>query len=1054
MTINNNNNKIDPSLDVLDSYYRCDETEHVLALTKLAEVDAKTEAAIKQQSEKLVAELRRRRLSERGLDAFMLQYDLSSEEGIALMCLAEALLRIPDKETVDKLIKDKLTASNWEQHLGKSHSLFVNAATWALMITGKVLNQPQDHETQANMLTQGLRKLANKGGEPIVRTAVQKAMQILGKQFVKGRTIEEALERSKEKQKKGYRFSYDMLGEAAYTQKDAENYFRAYQQAIEAIAKNGPYESPITAPGISVKLSALHPTYTVKKLDRVLTELTAKLKVLAKMAKDANINLTVDAEEAVRLKLSLAVIKEVMIDPQFADWKGFGLAVQAYQKRALVAIEWLINTAREYKRYLMVRLVKGAYWDSEIKQAQVNGLPAYPVFTRKISTDISYMACVKKLFEAQDVIFPQFATHNAYTLAYVMACAKEIGTDNYEFQCLHGMGDTLYDQIVEDDSTLTCRVYAPVGSHESLLAYLVRRLLENGANTSFVNRIVNQNLPVSELIENPINKIKELKDIPHPKITLPIDLYGKSRKNSLGADLWESKVFDPMLQYAKKSTHRINALPTAIKHDDSILAQCEQKEVLSPIDNRIILGVAYQADEFILNKTLERAEIAFRRISAESIDNRLNALEKVANLLEINRQEAIRLLILEAGKSLEDAISEIREAVDFCRYYRLQVLEKFASPELLPGPTGEHNQLSLHGRGVIACISPWNFPLAIFMGQIAAALAAGNSVIAKPAQQTPLIGAWVVDLIHEAGFDSDVVQLLPGKGSVIGDRLIEDPRIAGVMFTGSTETAQHINIKLAQRQGAIVPFIAETGGQNAMIVDSSALPEQVVSDVIQSAFQSAGQRCSALRVLFIQEDIYDKVITMLVGAMNELTVGNTLRFSTDIGPIIDHASVKKLKNHETALREIGKLIGRIELSGECEQGSFFSPCAYEIDNLSQLTEEHFGPILHVIKFKNNGFSEVLAQIENTGFGLTLGIHSRIDETIQYIIEHAKVGNIYVNRNMIGAVVGVQPFGGEGLSGTGPKAGGPNYVTRLAVERTLCINTTASGGNASLMAIGD
>jgi RHH-type proline utilization regulon transcriptional repressor/proline dehydrogenase/delta 1-pyrroline-5-carboxylate dehydrogenase len=1049
-----NNNKIDSTLDSLDPYYRCDETDHVIALTKLAEVDPKTDLFIKQKAEKLVAEVRKRRLSERGLDAFMLQYDLSSEEGIALMCLAEALLRIPDKETVDKLIKDKLTASNWEQHLGKSHSLFVNAATWALMITGKVLNQPQNHETHANILSQSLRKLANKGGEPIVRTAVQKAMQILGKQFVKGRTIEEALERSKEKQKKGYRFSYDMLGEAAYTQKDAEHYFRAYQQAIEAVAKNGPYDSPITAPGVSVKLSALHPTYTVKKSDRVLTELTAKLKMLAKMAKDANINLTVDAEEAVRLKLSLAVIKEIIIDPQFADWKGFGLAVQAYQKRALSVVEWLTTIARENKRYLMVRLVKGAYWDSEIKYAQVNGLPGYPVFTRKISTDISYMACTKKLFEAQDVIYPQFATHNAYTLAYVMACAKAIGTDNYEFQCLHGMGDTLYDQIVEDNSSMTCRIYAPVGSHESLLAYLVRRLLENGANTSFVNRIVNQNLPVSELIENPIDKIKELKEIPHAKISLPIDLYGKTRKNSMGADLWEPKIYEPMLQYAKKTTHQINAFPTAIKHDELLLNQCEQKEMFSPLDNRILLGKTYQADESTLNKTLERAQVAFERVSIEPVDNRLAALDKLANLLETNRQEAIRLLILEAGKTLEDAIGEIREAIDFCRYYRVQALEKFATPQLLSGPTGEHNQLSLHGRGIVACISPWNFPLAIFIGQITAALAAGNTVIAKPAQQTALIAAWAVNLIHEAGFDSDVVQLLPGRGSVIGDKLIEDTRISAVMFTGSTETAQHINIQLAKRKGPIVPFIAETGGQNAMIVDSSALPEQVVSDVIQSAFQSAGQRCSALRVLFIQEDIYEKVMTMLVGAMAELTVGNTLRIQTDIGPIIDPQAVKKLQNHEMALKDIGKLIGRIELSSDCQEGSYFEPCAYEIDNLAQLTEEHFGPILHVIKFKNDGLADVLNQIEKTGFGLTLGIHSRIDETIQSILERAKVGNIYVNRNMIGAVVGVQPFGGEGLSGTGPKAGGPNYVTRLAVERTLCINTTASGGNASLMAIGD
>lgn len=1042
------------SLDNLDRFYRCDETEHVLNLVKLAEVDAKTDLAIKQQAEKLVAEVRKRRLSERGLDAFMLQYDLSSEEGIALMCLAEALLRIPDKETVDKLIKDKLTSSNWEQHLGKSHSLFVNAATWALMITGKVLTEPQNNKNHANILSQSLRKLANKGGEPIVRTAVQKAMQILGKQFVKGRTIEEALDRSKEKQKNGYRFSYDMLGEAAYTQKDAEAYFSAYQKAIEAIAKNGPYDSPITAPGVSVKLSALHPTYTVKKSERVLSELTIKLKVLAKMAKEANINLTVDAEEAVRLKLSLSVIKEIITDPQFSDWKGFGLAVQAYQKRAIAVLEWLIAQARENKRYLMVRLVKGAYWDSEIKHAQVHGLEGYPVFTRKISTDISYMACVKKLFEAQDCIYPQFATHNAYTLAYVMACAKTIGTDNYEFQCLHGMGDTLYDQIVEDASTLTCRVYAPVGSHQSLLAYLVRRLLENGANTSFVNRIVNQNLPVSELIENPIDKIKELKEIPHPKICLPINLYGENRKNSKGLDFSEPKIYEPILDYARNSQTKINALSTIVKTNAELAKLCETKQKFSPIDSKLMIGTVYEANDLILNKTLEAAQNAFERMSLKPADIRINALEKLADLLEANRQEAIRLLILEGGKTIEDAISEIREAVDFCRYYRLQAIEKFSVPQILVGPTGEHNQLSLHGRGVVLCISPWNFPLAIFMGQVTAALAAGNAVIAKPAQQTPLIAAWIVDLMHQAGFDTDVVQLILGRGSVIGDKLIEDERISVVMFTGSTETAQHINMKLAKRRGPIVPFIAETGGQNAMIVDSSALPEQVVADVIESAFQSAGQRCSALRALFIQEDIYDKVMHMLTGAMEELKVGNTLYIQTDIGPIIDNASVQKLRDHEKELQNIGKFIAKIKLSSDNEQGSYFEPCAYEIESLSQLTEEHFGPILHIIKFKNDKLDEVLAQIERTGYGLTLGIHSRIDDTIQYIVERAKVGNVYVNRNMIGAVVGVQPFGGEGLSGTGPKAGGPNYVTRLAVERTLCINTTASGGNASLMAIGE
>lgn len=1046
----------DPLFQKIDRNYRRDEQEVLKELMIEASLPEDISQKVQNKAKELVLEVRKRRLSESGIDAFMLQYDLSSQEGIALMCMAEALLRIPDNETIDKLIRDKLTSSNWHQHIGKSHSMFVNAATMALMLTGKVLNTQPSTEEQVNYLTEALKKLANKGGEPIVRQGVLQAMRILGRQFVMGRTIDEALNRAKVKEQQGYRFSYDMLGEAAYTENDAKKYFEAYQQAILAITQNANRNSPILSPGISVKLSALHPRYEISQRTRVIQELIPKVKQLALMAKEANINFTIDAEEAVRLKLSLEVIKSILEDPRFSGWQGFGLAVQAYQKRAIDVLEWLISTARSNHRHLMIRLVKGAYWDSEIKHSQVQGLSGYPVFTRKIATDVSYIACVKKLLSAQDVIYSQFATHNAHTLAVVMELAKSMNATRYEFQCLHGMGDALYDQIVQGENAIPCRVYAPVGTHESLLAYLVRRLLENGANSSFVNRIVNQSLPVDALIASPIQKLKEVELKPHARIPLPKDIYGNARPNSLGVDLSNPKEFLPILGFCTKVVERnITAKPTALKFlDKKVIASCETKPVFGPIYSNLQLGSVIQANKEVIEAAIHAAHQAFLEEETKPLSRRLDALDKAAELLSQARNELIGLLMMEGGKTLEDAVAEVREAIDFCYYYRHIAAEKLLNPQTLVGPTGESNQLFLYPRGVIACISPWNFPLAIFMGQVTAALASGNTVIAKPAAQTPLIAHVAVEILHKAGFSEKSVQLLPGRGSSVGQALIEDERIKGVMFTGSTETGRSINQTLAARKGPIIPFIAETGGQNVMLVDSSALPEQVVMDVIQSAFRSAGQRCSALRVLYIQDEIYENVVTMLIGAMKELKIGTPQYFATDIGPVIDAPSRDKLQAHFDEMCQKGKLLYQMERSEECNQGTYFAPCVFEIKDINILAEENFGPFLHVVRFKGSQMDSVVESINNTGYGLTFGIHSRVDETIHFLSSRVKAGNIYVNRNMIGAVVGVQPFGGEGLSGTGPKAGGPHYLLRLVTERTKCINTTASGGNASLMAIGE
>ncbi|MBA2654908.1 MAG: bifunctional proline dehydrogenase/L-glutamate gamma-semialdehyde dehydrogenase PutA [Gammaproteobacteria bacterium] len=1028
----------------LDAIYRADETACVNKLLDSLDLTEGQLNHIQQTARELVIEVRKERVGKGGLDSFLYRYDLSSEEGIALMCLAEALLRIPDNKTIGLLIKDKITSADWQSNVGKSDSLFVNAATWGLMLTGRVLSRDQENP---NRLRNVLKRFIEKTGEPIIRRAVGEMMKILGKQFILGENIEEALKRSVEREEIGYRFSYDMLGEAARTQKDAERYFTAYQNSIQAIGQHAKGRGYIAGPGISVKLSALHPRYEFSKRFKIVPDLVEKLTSLVLQAKEVGIGLTVDAEEADRLDLSLDILEAVFADPRLEDWEGLGLAVQAYQKRAFYLIDWLADQAKKHKRRWMLRLVKGAYWDSEIKESQVKGYNSYPVYTRKVNTDLSYIACVKKIIESPTAFYPMFATHNAHTVAVIL---ELMGNNrDFEFQCLQGMGRALYDQIVaKDKRDIPCRVYAPVGSHEDLLPYLVRRLLENGANTSFVNRIVDEQLPIKDIIGDPISKVKENITKPHPHIPLPGDLYGSERRNAKSYDLSNIEVAKTLdAEMSKWQTHQWQAKPSL--RDATV--QHASKEVYEPNNRTRILGKVSDATTDEIEFAIDKAFSAREAWDRTPVANRAHLLQVASDLLEEHMPELMALIIREGGKTLPDAIAEVREAVDFCRYYAVKAQEDLA-PKSLVGPTGETNQLQMHGRGVFVCISPWNFPLAIFSGQVMAALVAGNSIIAKPAAQTPLIAARAVEIFHQAGIPKHVLQLLPGEGRTVGNTLISDERISGVLFTGSTETARHINKTLAERKGPIIPFIAETGGQNAMIADSSALPEQLVMDVLSSAFYSAGQRCSALRVLFIQEELADKVIKMLQGAMSELVINDSTFLETDIGPIIDEKAVAGLEAHAQKMQTVGKLIHEATLGPQTENGAFFAPRAFEIASLSMLEREVFGPILHVIRYKQNALDQVIAAINETGYGLTLGIQSRIDETIRYIQQRVHAGNTYVNRNMIGAVVGVQPFGGEGLSGTGPKAGGPHYLSRLCVERTVTVNTTAAGGNASLLSL--
>ncbi len=1030
----------------ITQHYRADETQCVEALLPHANFPADAMNRIAEQARKLVLQVRESRLDRGGMDAFMDEYDLSSQEGIALMCLAESLLRIPDNETKNRLIREKLSQADWESHLGASNSMFVNASTWSLMITGKLLAKDA---LKNKTLSSTLKSWLAKTGQPVIRVAVDQAMAVLGEQFVMGETIQEALKRATKNEKIGYRYSYDMLGEAAHTAEDAERYLKAYQAAIAAIKSAKGERDLVSSPGISIKLSALHPRYERAHADICVPVLSERLLMLAKQAKEASINLTVDAEEIDRLELSLDIIDNVFSDPALQGWEGFGLAVQAYQKRAPFVIDWLIDLSRRHQRRLMVRLVKGAYWDTDMKDCQVRGLNAYAVFTRKPSTDVSYIVCAKKLAAAPDAIFPQFATHNAQTVAMILELMQ--GRKDYEFQCLQGMGQPLYDHIIgKDNLNLPCRIYAPVGAHQDLLPYLVRRLLENGANTSFVNRIVNKSVDINDIIADPVSKVKAFQTIPHPQISLPADIYPRPRRNSRGLDLSNVDVLAElqaeMNQFAQQDY-------TATPMIGQKIIERSAQDVTEPRQRSQIVGHVINANAADIEVALTRATAAQEKWDNTPIDKRANCLEKLSDLLEEHCAELMTLLVREAGRTIADAVSEIREAVDFCRYYAIQARENLKTIQFV-GPTGESNQLEMHGRGTFLCISPWNFPLAIFTGQIVAALVAGNTVIAKPAEQTPLMGARTVALMHEAGIPTDVVQFLPGNGSDVGAKLVADPRIQGVMFTGSTETARLINQSLAHREGPLARLIAETGGQNAMIVDSSALPEQIVTDALMSAFGSAGQRCSALRVLFVQEEIADKVLVMLQGAMAELVVGDPALVNTDVGPVIDDDARQLLIKHVERMDREARLIYQLPMPATCQGGCYFAPRAYELQSLDQLQREVFGPILHVIRYRSKDLDKVIESINNTHYGLTFGIQTRLNETMNYIHERVRVGNSYVNRNTIGAVVGVQPFGGELLSGTGPKAGGPHYLPALCAERVLSINTTATGGNTQLMSLGE
>lgn len=993
--------------------WRRSETECLPLLIAEASQPAAVTQAARDLARRLVEALRGK-AEGGGVEALIHEYALSSQEGVALMCLAEALLRIPDRATRDALIRDKIGVGDWEAHLGHSPSLFVNAATWGLLITGKLATT-----SSGKSLSNALTKLIARGGEPLIRKGVDIAMRMMGEQFVTGQTIAEALANSRKWEAQGFRYSYDMLGEAATTAADAARYYADYEQAIHAIgraaAKRGIYEGP----GISVKLSALHPRYNRANLERVKSELLPRLKALALLARQYDIGLNIDAEEAERLEISLDLLEALCFDADLAGWNGIGFVVQAYQKRAPFVIDWLIDLARRSHHRLMIRLVKGAYWDSEIKRAQLDGLEGFPVFTRKVHTDVSYLACARKLLAAPDAAYPQFATHNAHTLASIHAMAgANYYPGQYEFQCLHGMGEPLYEEVVgRDKLNRPCRIYAPVGTHETLLAYLVRRLLENGANTSFVNQIANQAIPVDALIADPVEAAQAIQPVgaPHPKIALPRDLFG-DRPNSAGVDLANEQRLASLSAALLTSNDVVwHAAPLLA---DGMIGEGEPQPLRNPANHTDIVGHVVMAAPDVVVAAIDRAVVAAPIWQSTPPADRAQCLLRAADLLESRMPQLLGLIVREAGKTLSNAVGEVREAVDFLRYYA--------------GLAGAFDAHSHRPLGTVACISPWNFPLAIFTGQVAAALAAGNVVLAKPAEETPLIAMQMALILREAGVPTGAVQLLPGAGET-GAALVADPRIRGVMFTGSTEVARLIQRQLAQRlnpDGRPVPFIAETGGLNAMIVDSSALPEQVVGDVLASAFDSAGQRCSALRILCLQEDVADRVLAMLKGAMAELSIGSPDRLSVDVGPVITAEARRNIQAHIDALRAKGRRIEQLPLPPQARHGTFVPPTLIELEDIGDLQREVFGPVLHVVRYRRQDLGALIDRINASGYGLTFGLHSRIDETIAYVTRRIAAGNLYVNRNIIGAVVGVQPFGGHGLSGTGPKAGGPLYLHRL------------------------
>jgi RHH-type proline utilization regulon transcriptional repressor/proline dehydrogenase/delta 1-pyrroline-5-carboxylate dehydrogenase len=1022
--------------------HRVEEAALVARLADIAEFSEPAQRRAKGRARDLVAHIRAQRRKVGNIDALMQEYDLSSAEGVTLMCLAEALLRIPDAATQDAFIEDRLGRGDWASHLGASERFFVNASTFGLMMAGRAVSIDEQAGPAVERIVRRL-------GEPVIRVAVRRAMRVLGNQFVMGRTIEEALGRARPAEGKGYRHSYDMLGEAARTDADAERYFAAYAGAIRAVGQEAAGRGPIEGPGISVKLSALHPRYEPAQVDRVMGELLGRLVALAEIAAKVDVGFCVDAEEAERLDLSLTVFEALAGAPSLQGWDGLGLAVQAYQKRAFALVGWLRDLAHKTRRRLLVRLVKGAYWDTEIKRAQERGHADYPVFTRKTHTDVCYLACAKELLAGGAAFYPCFATHNANTLAGLLEMAG--GRGGLEFQRLHGMGEALYQRLVEGDrAEVACRVYAPVGGHEDLLAYLVRRLLENGANASFVNRISDDSLPIEEIVRDPVAVSRAAAFAPHPRIPPPRDLYGPSRRNSAGIDLADPVELAALKPAMDAADHdRWRAAPVI----DGKPRKGAPRAVLSPADRARTVGEMVEASAEEALDALAAAHAAADAWSARPAAERAAILRSASDLIEARAPALMTLIVREAGRTIADAHLEVREAVDFLRYYAGEAERLFSAPLRLPGPTGEANTLALAGRGPFLCIAPWNFPLAIFTGQVAAALAAGCPALGKPAEQTPLVAAEAVRLLHEAGVPPGVLHLLPGDGPTIGDALLKDSRLKGVVFTGSTGTARAINRSLAERPGAIIPFIAETGGINAMIVDSTALFEQVTRDVLASAFQSAGQRCSSLRLLCVQADVADRQLDMIAGAMAELRVGDPALLSTDVGPIIDEEALATLSAHRRAMASRFRTVAEASRAGVPDGGLFLPPVAFEIDAVEDLTSEVFGPILHVVRWKAGTLEALVDRINGLGYGLTLSLHSRSETRIAEVASRARVGNVYINRNQIGAVVGVQPFGGEELSGTGPKAGGPHYLARFAVERALSVDVTALGGDPSLMSLG-
>jgi RHH-type proline utilization regulon transcriptional repressor/proline dehydrogenase/delta 1-pyrroline-5-carboxylate dehydrogenase len=1023
-----------PLRAAITAAYRRPEPEAVPPLLELAAIapDQARQAEVLARS--LVTRLREKTRSS-GVEGLIYEYSLSSQEGVALMCLAEALLRIPDPATRDALIRDKLAPGDWRAHVGNSSSLFVNAATWGLVLTGRLVGT-----TSEQSLSAALTRLIARSGEPIIRAGVDVAMRLMGEQFVTGRTIEEAINAAREREARGFTFSYDMLGEAAMTAEDAARYLAEYERAVHAIGKASHKRGIYEGPGVSIKLSALHPRYQRIKRARVMSELLPRISHLAALAKSYDIGLNMDAEEADRLDLSLDLLEALSLDPALSGWNGLGFVIQAYGKRCAFVVDWLVDLARRSGRRLMVRLVKGAYWDAEIKRAQVDGMDDFPVFTRKVHTDISYLACARKLLAAPDAVYPQFATHNAQTLASVIAMAgANFYRGQYEFQCLHGMGEPLYEEVVgRDKLNRPCRVYAPVGSHETLLAYLVRRLLENGANTSFVNRIADASVPVEELIADPVSLARTIAPLgaPHEKIALPRLLYGAQRMNSRGLDFSDERRLAALADRLEASVREERrAFPSGVAADE------QGEAVRNPADRDDVVGAVRFARRDEIDAAIAAAAAAAPLWSGVSANERSAILRHAADRLEARDGELVGLVVREAGKAYSNAVGEVREACDFLRYYAAEAVRTLGPGA--PAPLG-----------IVACISPWNFPLAIFIGQVAAALAAGNAVIAKPAEETPLIAAEAVRVLHAAGVPRGVLALVPGAGEV-GAAIVADPRIEGVLFTGSTPVARLIEGALAgrlTRAGRPVPLIAETGGLNAMVVDSSALPEQVVADVISSAFDSAGQRCSALRILCLQDDVADRMLAMLKGAMAELEVGDTRRLSADVGPVITAEARDAIEAHVEAMRRRGYAVTRTQPMDAAARGTFVAPTLIEIDKAADVTHEIFGPVLHVLRYRREDLDRLIDSINAAGYGLTFGLHTRIDETIARVVERIEAGNIYVNRNVIGATVGVQPFGGARLSGTGPKAGGPLYLARLVAEPPQGAVAGLEGSPAALGAL--